>query len=111
MAQVIFTSGDTWTPPPGVTAVTIECWGGGGAGNVASVDKGGEEVEVELMPRETIHGRPKLKSGLRSKFLLKRPKTSTEEYRLLHVLVRLNRLFLPMEDSVEKLVAEVAAVE
>ncbi|WP_262916404.1 cytochrome c3 family protein [Aestuariivivens sediminis] len=27
-----FTTSDTWTAPPGVTSVTVECWGAGGAG-------------------------------------------------------------------------------
>ncbi|MBS1622816.1 MAG: choice-of-anchor J domain-containing protein [Bacteroidetes bacterium] len=31
-AQTVFSSSGTWTCPPGVTSVTVQCWGGGGGG-------------------------------------------------------------------------------
>lgn len=40
--QVILTSADTqWTIPTGVTSITVECWGAGGAGGSNNVSKNG----------------------------------------------------------------------
>lgn len=41
VTEQIFTSSGTWTAPPGVTSVTVECWGGGGGGGSYSVGMGG----------------------------------------------------------------------
>jgi hypothetical protein len=41
-SQQTFNASGTWTCPPGITSVLVECWGGGGAGGGSSnSDRGG----------------------------------------------------------------------